>query len=62
MIRAILLKSYKHPLKRKAWPIGQIVQGTSQWISSLIHAGVAEKYDGDYPPKNKTKSDFFKPK
>jgi len=53
--RARLLKSYKHPNKLKAWPVNQIVQGTSQWISDLIHQGIAEKYDGEYPPKKKDK-------
>ena len=59
--RARLLRSYKHPNKLKAWPVNQIVQGTSQWISELIHQGVAEKYNGEYPPKNnKVKMDLKK--
>lgn len=61
-IRAILLRQYQHPNKLKPWPIGQIIQGTTQFISDLIHGGVAEIYRGDYPPKEKSKTEFFKPK
>lgn len=55
MTRAKLLKSYKHPNKSKAWAVGTVVQGTSRWISELIHDGYAVKYDGEYPPKEKLK-------
>lgn len=53
--RARLIKSYKHPNKLKAWPVNQIVQGTSQFVSDLIHQKVAVRYDGEYPPKEKDK-------
>jgi len=61
-VRARLLKKYQHENKDKSWAIGTIIQGTTQFISELIHKGIAEKYSGEYPPKNKMKTDFFKPK
>lgn len=54
-VRARLLKRYKHQNKLKTWPIGQVIQGTGQFISELIHEGIAESYSGEYPPKSKMK-------
>lgn len=60
--RLILLKSYKHQYKRKAWPVGQIINVDNNLAHALLSEKIAEVYNGDYPPKQKTKTDFFKPK
>lgn len=61
-IKVILKKSWKHPFKKKSLPIGKIVSCSPQLAQSLIGEGIAELYTGEYPPKEKTKTDFFKPK
>jgi hypothetical protein len=50
---------------RKGWrdyPIGQVVEVFDTKAKELIAMGSAEKYDGEYPPKGKMKTEFFKPK
>jgi hypothetical protein len=54
-VRARLIKPYKHQYKTKPWPVGRIIQGTTQFISDLIHDGYAEEYKGSYPPKKEDK-------
>lgn len=61
-IRLRLLKSYKHEYKTKPWPKGQVIQVLDVLASDLIRSGTAELYEGKYPPKDKVKTDFFKPK
>ncbi len=61
-IKIILKKAWKHPFKKKPLPIGKIMGCSTQLASDLIHAGIGELYTGTYPPKEKTKTDFFKPK
>ena len=61
-IKVILLRSWKHPFKQKSLPIGKIVSCSTQLASELIGSKYAELYTGPYPPKEKTKTDFFKPK
>lgn len=61
-IRVRLLKSYKHEYKSKSWPVGQVLQLSTQLASELIGNKTAELYKGDYPPKSKMKSELFKSK
>jgi hypothetical protein len=61
-IKVILLKSWKHPYKIKPLPIGKIMGCSPQLASELIADKIAELYTGVYPPKEKTKTEFFKPK
>jgi hypothetical protein len=61
-IRIRLLKSYKHIYKEKAWPRGTVIQVDTVLASELIRTKTGEKYEGEYPPKNKMKTEFFKPK
>lgn len=60
--RLRLLKSYHHQYKRKAWPIGQIINVDDTLAHELLSDNIAEVYSGEYPPKDKVKTDFFKPK
>ena len=61
-IRLRLLKSYKHKYKLKPWPIGQVIQTDMALAGELLADKIAELYTGEYPPKDKPKTDFFKPK
>lgn len=61
MKRVILIKSWTNILGR-IYPVGQIIQCDKDLHSILIEDGLAEDYTGDYPPKEKIKTDFFKPK
>lgn len=61
-IKVILLKSWKHPFKKKALPIGKVMGCSAELASALLADRIAELYTGTYPPKEKTKTDFFKPK
>ncbi len=61
-IKIILLKSWQHPFKKKPLPIGKIVSCSTQLASELIADKIGELYTGVYPPKEKTKTNFFKPK
>jgi len=61
-LRLRLLKSYKHKYKLSAWPIGQVIQVDNILANELLADKIAELYTGDYPPKEKVKTDFFKPK
>jgi len=42
--------------------IGHILNLTNSYAFKLIKEGIAERYTGEYPPKSKMKTDFFKPK
>ncbi len=59
--RIVLVKSWTNVFNRK-YPVGQILQGTKQFVNELISSGTAKEYNGEYPPRKKVKSDFFKPK
>jgi hypothetical protein len=61
-IKVILKKAWKHPYKKKPLPMGKIMGCSTQLASELIGSKIAELYIGVYPPKEKTKTDFFKPK
>lgn len=61
-IKIILIKSWKHPFKQKPYPIGKIIGCSTQLASTLIGEGFAKLYTGVYPPKEKTKTNFFTPK
>jgi len=54
-------------LKRKetqhaVYAIGTIINYSKGPAEKLIEAGIAQKYTGEYPPRKKMKTDFFKPK
>ncbi len=61
-LRLKLLKKYKHKYKLKAWPIGQVIQVDNILAHELLSDKIAELYTGEYPPKDKTKTNFFTPK
>jgi len=61
-LRLRLLKSYKHKYKLKAWSVGQVIQVENILANELLADKIAEVYEGEYPPKHKVKTDFFKPK
>lgn len=61
-VRVRLLKPYTHIYKTRPWPIGQVLQLTTQLASELLADKIAEIYEGEYPPKEKMKTDYFKPK
>jgi hypothetical protein len=59
MIR--LLKSWTNKSGRK-YPIGKILPMSNSLSKDLIRDNIAVEYKGEYPPKKKMKTDFFKPK
>jgi hypothetical protein len=48
--------------KWREWPIGRVMEVADPKAKELIQVGTAERYEGEYPPKEKMKTDFFKPK
>lgn len=42
--------------------MGTILQLSKSYAEKKIKEGKAEKYMGEYPPRKKMKTDFFKPK
>jgi hypothetical protein len=46
---------------RKTFPIGQILEVAPGLGAKLIESKTAELYTGQYPPKKKTKTNFFNP-
>lgn len=46
----------------REWTIGTILDVADPTAKELIYYQKAEKYTGEYPPKQKMKTDFFKPK
>lgn len=59
--RVILKKKWTNNLGR-TYPIGSIIQGDKELATKLIESKTGEAYDGDYPPREKVKTDLFKPK
>jgi hypothetical protein len=48
--------------KWREWPIGRVIEIFDTKAKEMIRDNIAEKYDGEYPPQTKMKTDFFKPK
>lgn len=49
-------------LKRwRQWSLATILEVADPKAKELIRDNIAEKYTGEYPPKEKMKTDFFKP-
>jgi hypothetical protein len=48
--------------KWRDWNLGVVLEVADPKAKQLIYDGDAEKYDGEYPPKQKMKTEFFKPK
>jgi hypothetical protein len=48
--------------KWREYALGTVLEVADPAAKELIYYQRAEKYDGEYPPKNKMKTDFFKPK
>lgn len=46
----------------REWAMGTILDVADPKAKELIYEETAEKYTGEYPPKTKMKTDFFKPK
>ncbi len=59
-MRVRLLKSLRTPHAKYA--IMTILNYSKGPAIRLIEQGKAEKYNGEYPPRKKIKTDFFKPK
>jgi hypothetical protein len=55
-----LLKKWDN--KGKCYAMGTTLEVADQKAKELIRDNVAEKYTGEYPPKQKMKTEFFKPK
>ena len=48
--------------KWREWPMGRVMEVFDEKAKQLIRDGYAESYNGEYPPQQKMKTDFFKPK
>jgi hypothetical protein len=48
--------------KWRTWPVGRVIEIFDTTAKEMIRDRIAIKYDGEYPPKGKMKTDFFKPK
>ena len=48
--------------KWREWPIGRVIEIFDGVAKTMIRDGIAERYTGEYPPKQKMKTDLFKPK
>lgn len=59
--RIILEKSWENHLG-KVYPIGTILQVDNNLANDLLSSEIGKIYDGKYPPREKTKTEFFKPK
>lgn len=59
-MRVRLLKSFENAVKK--FPVGQVLNVHAGKAKELIDNGTAIKYDGPVPPRNKMKTEFFKPK
>jgi hypothetical protein len=47
---------------RRIFPMGSILEVTPGLAKKMINEKTAEEYSGEYPPKTKMKTNFFKPK
>ena len=48
--------------KWRIWPIGRVIEIFDTTAKEIIRDGYAERYEGEYPPQGKVKTEFFKPK
>jgi hypothetical protein len=48
--------------KWRTWPVGRVIEVFDTTAKEMIQDRISIKYDGEYPPKDKMKTDFFKPK
>lgn len=48
--------------KWRTWALATILEVDDQKAKEMIRDNIAEKYNGQYPPRSKMKTDFFKPK
>jgi len=48
--------------KWRTWPIGTVLEVFDTTAKQIIQEGFAERYEGEYPPQKKVKTEFFKPK
>ncbi len=59
-MRVRLLK--RDSTKHGDYPMGTILQLSNWYALKKILEGTAEKYNGEYPPKKKMRTQLFKPK
>lgn len=59
-MRVRLLKRVKTP--HADYAIGTVINVTQGFANRLMREEQAEKYSGEYPPKKKMRTQFFKPK
>lgn len=55
-----LLKKWENA--GKAYAMATVLEVADPKAKQLISDRIAEKYNGEYPPKQKLKTEFFKPK
>lgn len=58
--KVTLIKSWTN-FQGRVYPVGQVLIVDKELRQQLIDEGVASIYEGEYPPKEKVKTDFFKP-
>jgi len=46
----------------RQWPVGQVMEVFDTKAKELLSDRIAVKYDGDYPPTTKLKTEIFNPK
>lgn len=59
-MRVFLLKSWTNSIGTK-YPVGRILHVTNRLANELLRDNIGIEYTGQYPPKKKTKINFFKP-
>jgi len=55
MVRIQLLRSWKHPYKKKPEAVGTVLQVINSLAMELLADKRAKIYEGVYPPKQKMK-------
>jgi hypothetical protein len=48
--------------KWRVWPVGRVIEIFDSTAKQMIRDNIAESYTGEYPPRQKMKTEFFKPK
>ena len=48
--------------KWRDWPMGTVLEVADPKAKDLVCCGIAQRFTDDYPPKEKMKTEFFKPK
>lgn len=46
----------------REWPVGRVIEVFDTKAKELLEEGIAVRYEGDYPPSKKLKTELFNPK